>query len=101
MDKVMNYLQQTKALYEKTKDSRSYNIFMQQLTGSHPAVMIIWRYTSWGQLEMNTYPALKDLYVKEFGQQAWDERTKFFNDNTVDISVYLRKYRADLSTSSK
>lgn len=96
--KTMEYFKKIKQAYEKTSDTRSYSVFIQQLAGNHPTFVFIYRYANWGQMEMNTYPTLKAVYEKEYGQREWDEFNKYMDDNVEDVNVYLRKVRPDLST---
>jgi hypothetical protein len=44
--------------------------------------------------------AFKDAYIKDYGQEAWDARSKLLDDNANIESreVYLMKLRKDLSS---
>ena len=101
MEDVMDYLKETKSLYENSKDPRSYSIYNQQLAGSHLVTVQVLRLTKWAQLETDFYPNFKKLYIKEHGQRAWDKRAKFFEDNIKEVNAFIRKFRPDLSTPSK
>jgi hypothetical protein len=86
----------------------AYNIFVQLWAGSDP-VMVMARKLKDGfaSLEdnyygMNSNPpnALKDAYIKTYGQTDWDARQKLIDDptNIVKREVYITKVRKDLST---
>lgn len=85
----------------------SINTYVQILSGSDP-VMVTVRNLKDGykELETNYYGAanptnaMKDAYIKDYGQEAWDARSKLLEDNANVASreVYLMKLRKDLSS---
>lgn len=85
----------------------SINTYVQILSGSDP-VMVTIRNLKDGfkELETNYFGApnppnaLKSAYIKEYGQEAWDARSKLQDDNANVASreVYLTKLRKDLSS---
>ncbi len=40
----------------------------------------------------------KDAYVKEYGQEQWDKRSKLLPEITESLEIYISKFRKDLST---
>lgn len=85
----------------------SVNTYVQILSGSDP-VMVTVRNLKDGfkELETNYFgapnppDALKNAYVKVYGQEAWDARSKLLDDNANVASreVYLMQLRKDLSS---
>lgn len=43
-------------------------------------------------------PSFRDLYAKEYGHTAWDDRVKVFEGAVVKSEQYIMKYRKDLSS---
>ena len=85
----------------------SQNTYFQIWQGTKP-VMVSVRNLKDGfkELENNYYGpnpnppnAFRDSYVKDYGQEAWDARSKLLDDNANVESreVFIMKYRKDLS----
>ncbi len=86
----------------------SYNYYVQLFSGSDPVVVTVRNLKDgFKELENNYYgpnpnppTAFKDTYVKMYGQDAWDARSKLLdnNANIVSREVYIMKLRKDLSS---
>jgi hypothetical protein len=84
------------------------NTFWQIWAGSDPVIVNIRALKDgFKELENNYYgpnpnapTAFKDGYVKEYGQEAWDARSKLMDDNANIVSreVFIMKLRKDLSS---
>lgn len=85
----------------------SINTYVQILSGSDP-VMVTVRNLKDGYKELETNyfgppnptDALKEAYLKDYGQEAWDARSKLLNDNANIASreVFIMNLRRDLSS---
>ena len=43
-------------------------------------------------------PSFRDLYAKEYGHTAWDDRVKLFEGSVVKSETYIMRLRKDLSS---
>jgi hypothetical protein len=86
----------------------SYNYYVQIWAGSDPVVVTV-RNLKEGFKELDNNfmgpnpfggTAFKDAYVKMYGQDAWDTRSKLLdnNANIASREVYIMKLRKDLSS---
>lgn len=86
----------------------SYNLYTQILAGSDPVrVQIRNLKDGFKELETDYYGpnpnlpnAFKDAYIKDYGQEAWDARSKLLdnNANVVSRDMFIMKFRKDLSS---
>lgn len=85
----------------------SVNTYVQILSGSDPVMVTIRNLKDgYKELETNYYGAsnptnaFKEAYIKDYGQEDWDARSKLLDDNANVVSreVYLMKLRKDLSS---
>ncbi len=86
----------------------SYNLYTQVLAGSDPVRLQIRNLKDgFKELETDYYGpnpnppnAFKDAYIKDYGQEAWDARSKLLdnNANVVSRDVFITKFRKDLSS---
>jgi hypothetical protein len=86
------------------------NVFSQIWSGSDPVIVSIRALKDgFKELENNYYRpnplanqpnAFKDAYIKDYGQEAWDARSKLMDDNANVVSreIYIMKLRKDLSS---
>jgi hypothetical protein len=90
-------------LYTKLNSPFSFNMMVKQQAGSSPTIILI-RNLKDGYKELDTdYFHLttdwfKTAYVKEYGQEAWDNRLKLMTDDVVSRTQHFEKLRADLSS---
>jgi len=90
-------------LYTKLNSPFSFNTMIKQQAGSSPTIILI-RNLKDGYKELDSdYFHLsadwfKDAYVKEYGQQVWDNRLKLMTDDVVVRTQHFEKLRADLSS---
>ncbi len=87
----------------------SVNTYFQMMSGSDP-VMVTVRGLKDGFRELETDyfgpnqnppNAFKDAYIKDYGQEAWDARSKLLdeNANVASREMYMMKLRKDLSSN--
>lgn len=86
------------------------NVFFQIWSGSDPVIVSIRALKDgFKELENNYYGpnpmanqpnSFKDAYIKDYGQEAWDARSKLMDDNANVVSreIYIMKLRKDLSS---
>jgi len=90
-------------LYQKLNAPFSFNTMIKQQAGSSPTIIQIRRLKD-GYKELDSdYFHLSpdwfhDAYVKEYGQAAWDNRTKLMTEDVVVRTQRFEKFRADLSS---
>ena len=87
----------------------SYNYYVQIWAGSDPVTVSVRNLkTGFKELDNNFMganpnppTAFKDAYVKQYGQDAWDARSKLLdnNANIASREAYIMKLRKDLSSA--
>ena len=81
----------------------STNVFIKLQAGSKPSIVTKknmvdgFKELDNAFLPLNNSP-VKDEYIKEFGQEAWDKRAKLLSEDVISREQHFEKYRADLSS---
>ena len=86
----------------------SYNVYTQLWSGSDPVRVNIRNLKDgFKELETDYYgpnpmstTAFKDAYIKDYGQEGWDTRSKLLdnNANVASREIFIMKFRKDLSS---
>lgn len=82
----------------------SINRYVQLWSGTDPVLVTLNRLKDgFKQMEANYFgpppsPNFQETYIKQYGQEQWDKRLKFLDENIVQSTVFLKKYRKDLSS---
>jgi hypothetical protein len=87
-------------------ENLSYAFYDKQWDGSDQVTVTVRNLKDgFKSLESDYYPAppsggpsFRDLYVKAYGYDAWDKRTKLLEDAVTSTEVHLVKFRKDLSS---
>ncbi len=103
--KMGDYMSESKkgmAILSKMTTSFSNIVMTELFSGSDPVYLSI-RSLKDGFKELEEgyvggLSGFKDAYIKEYGQEGWDNRMKIINDNINSREVYLVKERKDLSS---
>ena len=100
---VFAEIRRTVLIAEKIKSPLSYNVMVKQFAGSSPTLVTL-RNLKNGFKELDTDyfkmapDALKNAYIADYGQEAWDKRLKLLVDDVVSREQHFEKSRADLSS---
>ncbi len=90
-------------IYTKTNQPFSLNILIKQQAGSNPTIVSIrnlkdgFKEMESGYFKLAPY-WLRDAYIAEYGQLAWDNRLKLLVDDVVSREQHFEKIRPDLSS---
>lgn len=91
-------------LNTKANNPTSYNNYVKIWAGSDPVIVNV-RNLKDGFKELDaaygvpmTPGGLKDAYIRDYGQAAWDTRMKNGVDDVTSREVYIMKVRKDLSS---
>jgi hypothetical protein len=99
----MKELRRSAIISEKMKSPWSYTINIMQQAGTSPTIVTVRSLKNgFKELEQNFFQIptglFKDTYIKEYGQEEWDEREKMVVDDIVSREVHFEKRRTDLSS---
>jgi hypothetical protein len=104
--KMADYLSELRKsilILGKINSQLSITVLVKQFAGSSPTVISI-RNLKDGFKELETDyfktppTAFKDAYIKDYGQEAWDNRVKLLVDDVVSREQHFEKVRPDLSS---
>jgi hypothetical protein len=104
--KLSDYMAESRKtilLYTKLNAPFSFNALVRQQAGSSPTIVLIRNLKDgYKELDQDYFHLpmdwFKTNYIKEYGQAAWDNRVKLFEDITVSRTQHFEKFRADLSS---
>lgn len=103
LPEYLSELRRAQIVGTNLKSPFSYNVLVKQQAGSSPMVVTIRNLKDgFKELETNYFNlpqnGFRDEYVKEFGQEAWDNRVKLMVDYVVSREQHFEKLRPDLSS---
>lgn len=99
----MKELRRSVLVLEKMKSPLSFTANVMQQAGTSPTIVTVRTLKNgFKELEQNFFQLptglFKDTYIKEYGEEEWDEREKIVVDDIVSREVHFEKRRADLSS---
>ena len=102
-EEYMAEMKRAALINTKINSTISINVFVKQLSGSSPTIVIRRNLKDgFKELDNNYSPNMraqfKEAYIKDYGQEAWDKRLKLLVDDVVSREQHLEKLRADLSS---
>lgn len=101
---VVDEVKRAIAVNKKINSPVSYDGFIQQLTGSKPAVVII-RHLKEGFKELDAdfnkglNEKFKTTYIEMYGWEQWQKRVNAISETMELVEQEMVKYRADLSSA--
>jgi len=105
MGKMPDLISETRRsikINNQIKSPASFNGYVKMWAGSHPQFVLISNLKEgFKELDSEFNPQgtkFRDAYIKEYGQEQWDKRSKMLPEITESLEVYISKFRKDLST---
>lgn len=103
MEEYLAEARRTTIIHDKFNSPFSFATLVKQQAGSNPTIITL-RLLREGYKELEagyfSYPSniLRDTYVQEYGQEAWNKRVMLMADAVVSREQHFEEFRADLSS---